>query len=771
MTAKRIEKTPRAATWGHPYAPELYRRLSAPGHEPGAADLGPREGEVRLTEAWYLDLARPVAPMVRTAARDLTSFLAGTFGLRLAEGGGEGYALRVVVDPVGGRVQGTSRRDHVLEVTPAGITVTGVSEWGAACGLYHLQRLLKLRGAPALPLGTIRAHPALDPAVGYPALKTNNYSDLEYPRAYPDNYLARLARAGYSGFHFPVNLDLFYSSGLLPALSHPEADANRRALAQLVNRARRHALQVYLTPYVNALPEAHPVFRDHPELRGSVLVGTSGVHLLCSSQPLTADFYAAQFRELFRAVPDLAGVFLITGCEGFLHCYTAPAWRGPGRTDCPHCSQCDPEEVVGHLISRVAQAVKEARPEAEVVAWTYGTHTWTKTHDAAGHIAQLSRDCALMANLDSGDWGTREGVPFMHFDYNLTAVGPSQQYLAEAATARRRGLKVLAKLESATPIEFLSIPSVPALTRWARKFRAAREHADGAMLNWDFSGYTESLSGELAGWMAWEPCPEPEALLRRMAARDFGPENQDRVLAAWRQFDRAMDHFPLSNAVVGYWRGPFYLGFAQPLILDPLNLKGLSPDFWYPRRPPETAPRGRPSFFADLSWTQPFGPDAMLAALRKLERHWRRGCDLLNAAVNPPDALSAQRLDRHQALAEGMLCMFRTAINMVRFLVERDEMYRLPSSLRTVRRHLGALRSIAREELANAESGLACMRRNPLLGFDHINCGGFTPAMVECKLAHTRKLIETDLPMRMFQYSFAMQGPDEWLGEGRNRLR
>jgi len=93
------------------------------------------------------------------------------------------------------------------------------------------------------------------------------------------------------------------------------------------------------------------VFNRHPDVRGSRLIGDGLVgsphqYAICSSSERTRRFYNEQIARLFGAVPDLAGVFLIVGCEGIFHCFTGPWRRGNGHTDCPQCAKMDPEEEV-----------------------------------------------------------------------------------------------------------------------------------------------------------------------------------------------------------------------------------------------------------------------------------------------------------------------------------------------------------------------------------------------------------------------------------------
>ena len=749
---------------------EIYTRLTNPSHPRLRVEsLHPSDRDVAVTGQWTLAVSKHASEMVMTAANDFRRFLKDAFGIRLAASGSFGKAIRVSVDPTDGRVSGRSRREHVITVRRDGVDIAGVSEWGAACGLYHLQRLMKLRKRPALRLGILRGHPALEPSLTCLAFKRGTVDNLDHPAAYHENYLARIARAGYTGFHIDPGFHLFYWSEILPELNHPRAEKNLAILRDIVARARRFGLDVFLTPYVPMLPADHPVFRRHLKLRGSEVVATKGLYVLCAGRDRGRRFYAEQAARLFRSVPGLAGVFLITGCEGLLHCYTAPASRPENRTDCPCCRHKNPEQTVSRLVNGMAAAVKKVSPDALVAAWLYHASTWSETADATRHVSLLSRDCAFMGNFDTGEFLEREGVRAMACDYNLSVVGPSQAFRRQAQAAVRGGLKIMAKLESGCPREIHAVPSIPANTRWARKYRRVIESgATGTMFAWQFCSFTGSLSEELAGWLSWKPCPSPGTLLRRLAAREFGEENAARVVRAWRWFDRAMDHFPYSAFTSAFRCGPFSIGFAHPLIMDSLRPGDLAPCFWL-----DGETKQCPMFITDLSWTHPFGSEVCLKSLIKTERAWARGCALLEAASppGPQDTTAVAALDAHQALAHAILCILRTAIHTVHFLDMRDRYFREPGNLVTVRRRLTALRKIARQELANAEDGLQCMRRNIRIGFDYSNNAGFTESMVSAKLAHTRRLIDEALPYRMFIHSASVNSRDEWIRDDGRKYR
>ena len=164
--------------------------------------------------------------------------------------------------------------------------------------------------------------------------------------------------------------------------------------------------------------------------------------------------------------------------------------------------------------------------------------------------------------------------------------------------------------------------------------------------------------------MSWRPVQPEGELLTALATRDFGARNASAVVEAWRDFDRAMDHFPLSAYTIDFGRGPFGIGFAQPLVLDPRD-------------------GGDPRYVTDLFWTHPFGAEKCLLALRKMEQCWQEGVACARAVCNRPirDAYIARKMAEHRSLGQGILCMIRTAVNMVRFFSVRDEYLREASSL------------------------------------------------------------------------------------------
>ena len=313
-----------------PRVADVYRMLTTASRQKLAVGEEPRpEATIGIDATWSLHIPAEMPEMAKRAAQDLERFLRDELGVALVANDAQAHhEISARIDPQRWHGPGASKRAHAIVVGDSGIEIVGVSEWGVACGFYHLQRLLRLRKAPCITRGTIEAAPTLEPSLTYLAFKTGSMMGLDYPVAYNDEYLCRIARAGYTGFHLDVNVELFAHSKVLPELNRVDADWQLELLRKIVAKSRRYALEVYLTYYSVELAENHPVFLRHPDVRGSWLLASQNQHVLCSSHELTRRFYNEQMTRLFGAIPDLAGIFLIIGCEGIYHCYTAPVRAG-----------------------------------------------------------------------------------------------------------------------------------------------------------------------------------------------------------------------------------------------------------------------------------------------------------------------------------------------------------------------------------------------------------------------------------------------------------
>src|SRR4029079_1768503 len=115
------------------------------------------------------------------------------------------------------------------------------------------------------------------------------------------------------------------------------------------------------------------IFSRNEVFRGS-LQGGGAFRVLCSSNPDVRKFLAEQWASLFREIPELAGMMMIIGGEGFWHCHM----RSRDVFDCPRCGKRKPSSVVAELVNDISRAVHRERADALMVAWTYSAFIWSK---------------------------------------------------------------------------------------------------------------------------------------------------------------------------------------------------------------------------------------------------------------------------------------------------------------------------------------------------------------------------------------------------------
>ena len=201
---------------------------------------------------------------------------------------------------------------------------------------------------------------------------------------YPEGLLERYAELGINGVWLQ---SILYTLVPIPgAPSYSEGHETRlENLRGLIERAAAYGIGVYL--YYNE-PRGMPgsFFETHPEWRGMASTredrGTC-----CTSQPAVLEYLRGGTEELFRTVPDLAGLFTITMSENLTNCLS----RGSETPACPRCVQRPPAELIAEITNTIEEGAHCAAPDARVLAWTWGWH-----HDWSG-------DCLLYTSPSPRD--------------------------------------------------------------------------------------------------------------------------------------------------------------------------------------------------------------------------------------------------------------------------------------------------------------------------------------------------------------------------------
>jgi hypothetical protein len=682
-----------------------------------------KRNEIAIDGRWTVRCESDAPGVMRNAARDLARFLKEAMKVRLREGRAPARTITLRTGTAG---------------TPEGFSITaeedrvdinGNDARGAAQGAYYLERIMGLRGGPFLERGRMTRTPAFARRINRSFYgKTWEYADDA--DAYSDSYLQKLARFGFNGIHFYVSLYDLSVSKVLPELNRTGARKKLRDFKRLSGRAADYGIDLFLHINNPRLAKDATLFKKHPDMRGSTFFDED--HFIpCSSHPKVLAYYADAIANLFKDIPKLGGVILITGGECFLSCYTRPHVRTKKGTNCPRCGRRSAENVFADMVNRIATAVHQVKRDGEVIVWPYSAFRWSKDAYQLAYIRKLRKDVIVQSNFETNDFIVLDGVKSLTFDYNIVNIGPTERFHKQTLLCRRRGMKRYAKTESNVTLELCNVPYIPVMERWARRFEAMhREGVDGYQAQWRFTGFTGSLTEELLSMFQHEPVPSVDEALDALALKTFGTKAAPTARAAWKTFSKAWDHFPFSGYIGGgkdiYFRGPLYMGPAHPLIFDLHHTYEDHPGFY--RIKPSMSELGQEAvvpgkyysrlFVSDLTWTQPWGSRICLKYLKKVRAGWMKGMALYEKALKATAPSLREKAGKECAVAKMVGFILTTAINTLLFYTKRDRLFAASyADSRTLKRDIEELRRVAHGEIENARAALKALDVNYLLGY------------------------------------------------------
>lgn len=515
---------------------------------------------------------------------------------------------------------------------------------------------------------------------------------------YPEGLLERLGARGVNGIWLHTVL-----RRLAPGGEHfPEfgegSERRIETLRQLVLRARRFGIGVYL--YVNE-PRAMPAtfFETRPDMAG-VREGDSIA--LCTSDERVRAWLSDALTHVFREVPHLAGVFTITASENLTNC--ASHFRREG---CNRCARRPEAEIIAEVNAVIARGVHRGSARARVIVWDWG---WNRHGESPETIERLPGDVWLQSVSEWSLPVTRGGISTRVGEYSLSCPGPGPRALRQWAVARDNGLKTSAKVQFNTTWEIASVPYLPVMDLVAEHCAAlSRARVDGMMLSWTVGGYP-SPNLQVAARFAASPDAKPGDVLEAMARERYGTEAAASGRQAWTAFSEAFREFPYHGAVM--YNAPQQVGAANP---------------WYARATGFAATMvGIP--YDDLDrWRGPYPRETFARQFEKVASGWQRGLVAMREAVEraPEGKRESARSDLH--IAEAAYTHFASVANQARFVIARDALVD-PSTPRRERRMLpGSIRELASREIALARRQFELAWTDARIGFEASNHYFYVP--------------------------------------------
>ncbi len=520
---------------------------------------------------------------------------------------------------------------------------------------------------------------------------------------YPDGLLSDLADNGVNGIW--LQGVLYTLTPWFGETAYSQGHAIRIAnLNRLIERAARYGIGVYL--YLNE-PRGMPpeFFRDRPDWRGSLNSHTN-LQAMCAATPEVLDALRDGVSDLFRKVPELAGVFTITMSENLTHCQSkAFSAQYPS---CPRCANRQTYELVADINNAIAKGAHAAAPNADVIAWT-----WQWNPDwAANVLMNLNKDVTLMCTHEDYLQTETQGIRGRVGDYAMSKIGPGFHAEELWQFAKKLGLKRLAKIQMNNTWECSAVPYLPVPFLVKQNFRNLEARGiSGVMAGWTLGGYP---GGNLL--LAEH---EPEAL----ADAQFGSA-APHVIRAWQLFGDAFAHFPLHGASMLY-RGPQNYGPMNPLYGTPSGYHSTMVGFPYDDI---------------ISWRGIlFPPDVFEEEFRILSEGWLAGVDILRKVSPTLTEIYRPAFEDLLRVAQAAGCHFRTTYLQLKFIRIRDA-ERTPDILQQ-------MHAIVDEEIELAKTLLGIMRRDSRIGFEASNHYYYTEQSLREKILNceqVRQVLDTE---------------------------
>ncbi|TMV45388.1 hypothetical protein FE783_29125 [Paenibacillus mesophilus] len=667
-------------------------------------------------------------PRVRKFAERFADEHERTWGIKLdvrdSASIGESAELKLEIGPLPGKL----KESHAVEVTDSVIRVTASDENGLLRGLLWLAAEMDERGGPHLARGVVRRDTRYEFRLlySYFAVYGDPLLDPELD-PYPDDLLARLTKVGVNAIWLQCVL---YQ--LVPFAEAPEMSVGweRRieGLRRLARRAADYGIGVYL--YFNE-PRSMPLefFENRPEWRGQ----TSGTYAsMCTSHPEVQRYLKEGTAALFRAAPELAGLYTITMSENLTNCYSKAA---NGRTDCPRCAARPEEEVVSEVNRLIVEGARSAKPDAHIVnyAWAWRKSLGFTEEKLERGISLLPEGMAVM-NVSEDEMPTNiAGVAGQVIDYSISLVGPSDKSRSIWKAARANGLPAYAKVQFNNSWECSAVPYLPV-------FDLVREHIEnlnregvsGLMLSWTLGGYP-SPTLEMASQNYWvtersaaggTTGPDPEQSVSGGAGAGvgdwltakFGDQAGNGIARATAAFSKAFREFPFHVSVL----------YTAPQNYGPSNLLHVQPTGY------SATMVGFP--YDDVNrWRAIYPADTFEEQFRKLVEGWEEGLEAL-AEAGP--LVEEGRMAAYADLVHvslGSYYHFLSTYLQIAFVREREKLANAdnPDDRERSRRRMTELAEL---ELETARRLYDLMLRDSRIGYEASNHYYYTARMLQEKV-------------------------------------
>lgn len=612
--------------------------------------------------------------------------------------------------------------EYEIEVNENEIIVYAADTEGIRRGLIYIEDELVRNEGPYLVCGKITKTPKIKERItrcffspiNRPPKNGDELSDdIDY---YPDNYLARLMHDGSNGvWIYSRYADLIDSPYIEEYGKGKEARIDK--LNKVIKKCARYGVGVYIF----AIEPDHfsgDMIEKYSHMTGATVYGGKA---FCTSTEEGKDFCYQAGKQLFESAPGLKGFICITNGERSTACSTNSAKE----IDCPRCTKYTPGERLAKSTEVLMSGMREQKPDAKLISWTYGHRSW-KHDDIAEYVEKLPKGIVPMQNFDDAGYPEQLGRTRCAFDYWMAYVGPSEMFEVTANAAKEAGNEVYAKMQVCNSHELASVPYIPVPGIVYDKFKSAIElGVTGVMECWFFGNYP-SLMSKTAGEVSFEDFKDSkEDFIKKIAGISWGRENAEKVAKAYEHFEKGYKNYPV-NIMFSYY-GPMHDSVVWELQLLPKN--NPLPRTW-------------------LSIDAPIGDrigecilsghtlDEVVTLLTNMEEEWAKGMKIL-------DEIGAKTTVQKEEMSviKAMDLLVKGAKGVINFYKYRDLLGRNIDA----KENLDKMREIVYESIKQSEAMIPLCKADNRLGY-HSEAEGFKffPEKLERRINQLKTLLETE---------------------------
>ena len=709
-------------------------------------DAKPAADELALPDkGWKLVWSPDGGEILRNAVLDFQDYLKASMGVlvdleeRVSLEGWQDLSRCIVVGTreqlsgCGANLKG--RKDYRLCVTSERVTVCGFDARGAMFGLYNLEARMNLREAPFLKSGLDTVRHSL-----YDSRMAQSWMGW---MEFPDALLSRMAHDGFDAVFASVltnpNGDRSTaesSTDFYARILHKIRHQDPARMHDLIRRAAKRGIKVYA-----------PIIYQY--------MGT----------PESEEGLRKLVRDIVREFPDIHGYVLLT--EGFWY----KKWGGQ---DAGKEYLMDWARNWCRAVAIVAEECHRVNPAIEILPWEYNINFRPENADVKRYfIQQLPQDTVPLLTWENGTSLDFDGFKGWVRDYSISVVGPAEVTKAQVDEAHRRKMRVYTNGDTfVCGAQLQTVPYQPFPYQWHERYRAMETHGvNGTMESWS-QGYNPNIMTELRGWYCWSEAPEPDDLLGAIAAREFGAENREAVLKAWKCFSEAIRLVPDTGPYMGTSNA-----IGNPIFFNEPPLRAMTRKHSWGYNPAATAEMDKadginpywpftcarlvfvPDFENKVNRAEnyarfvsgvetakesPFLP-VFLKYLRLAADRMEEGLRLYRAAALASPSAKRGTALREVVVAEQLQRMLASDHAILAFedlrlkwSAERDE--------RKANALLDRMTALLREEIDRTELSLLAATRDSRLGFQQETDYVYTPYSLKEKLASMRETLEKQLP-------------------------